>query len=580
MSRIIKKIVDYPPHTSWFTGKNIAEFAERVIHYVQSLFDQIQEFYKVLEGVKDGKDGKDGADGIMGPTGPQGPVGPQGIPGPVGPTGPKGDKGDKGDTGEKGEQGIPGRDGVDGAPGLKGDKGDKGDQGPRGFQGVKGDKGDKGDRGPQGIQGEQGPAGADGKDGKNGENVFWATYNETTFNEIKEAIEAGKTSCVVLGNTVYSLQHYNFDNGEIAFSSIDNEDCNVGKIYCYSDDSWEVLSSVYQSADCLVNTIDTSTTSDYNYPSTQAVVDYVKNNTPTNAKFTKGTVVHKAIPFHNAKHDYHGNTRLTIVIPMDVYRDETDDEGSLWIDATDIHSNLLIRFDWYGVNVNGGGTKHYANTGWISANNRYDGNLWCNTPNCKIDRVKPVTNVSIHTTKKFIRVCIHLKQPAIVTCSNPNPYTLKLELVKKKAPILSPNFSFASAIKLELVDGNYNYTYPAVVCSKPAPFKVGDIVWTTWFTGWLKNGYLPIMRYPTCSYHQKTSSEDYSWYGKWNNAKRTNTYRLGQTNDVKGDVFFVKNYSMKGLVRNYSNQKFHLGEQTNKIVYLGGYDEVGKMCVQ
>ena len=108
MSRIIKKIVDYPTHTSWFVGKNVAEFAERVIHYVQSLFDQIQEFYNVLENVKDGKDGRDGVDGKDGKDGEKGEKGDKGDKGDTGEVGPRGEKGEIGPKGEKGEKGDPG----------------------------------------------------------------------------------------------------------------------------------------------------------------------------------------------------------------------------------------------------------------------------------------------------------------------------------------------------------------------------------------------------------------------------------------------------------------------------------------
>ena len=139
-------------------------------------------------------------------------------------------KGPKGDTGLQGPQGE------------QGPKGDTGDVGP---QGPKGDTGAQGDIGPQGPKGDTGAAGADGKSayasaqdggytgteaqfntdlaavsGKQSKitasgilkgdgvgnvsgatpgtdyvaspEIFWATYNVTTFPEIKAAYDAGK----------------------------------------------------------------------------------------------------------------------------------------------------------------------------------------------------------------------------------------------------------------------------------------------------------------------------------------------------------------------------------------------------
>ena len=191
---------------------------------------------------------------LKGPKGDTGLQGPKGDTGDTGLQGPQGEKGNKGDaftyadfTAEqlaalKGEKGDTGATGLQGPQGEQGPKGDTGDVGP---QGPKGDTGAQGDTGPQGPKGDTGAAGADGKSayasaqdggytgteaqfntdlaavgGKQSKitasgilkgdgvgnvsgatpgtdyvaspEIFWATYNVTTFPEIKAAYDAGK----------------------------------------------------------------------------------------------------------------------------------------------------------------------------------------------------------------------------------------------------------------------------------------------------------------------------------------------------------------------------------------------------
>ena len=75
--RIIKRLMECVSAQSYIRGANIHQAMDRIARIIQSMQEQIEEFYHVLENVKDGE---------QGPAGPQGPVGP------------KGDKGEPGDT--------------------------------------------------------------------------------------------------------------------------------------------------------------------------------------------------------------------------------------------------------------------------------------------------------------------------------------------------------------------------------------------------------------------------------------------------------------------------------------------------
>lgn len=81
--RIIKRLMECVSAQSYIRGTNIHQAMDRIARIIQSMQEQIEEFYHVLENVKDGE---------------QGPVGPQGPKGDKGDTGPKGDKGESGDS--------------------------------------------------------------------------------------------------------------------------------------------------------------------------------------------------------------------------------------------------------------------------------------------------------------------------------------------------------------------------------------------------------------------------------------------------------------------------------------------------
>ena len=236
-----------------------------------------------------GPQGPQGDKGDTGPQGEQGPQGPKGDTGATGPQGPQGEKGDKGDaftyddfTAEQ----------LAALKGEKGDTGATGPQGPQGEQGPKGDTGDtgaQGDTGPQGPKGDTGAAGTDGKSayvsaqdggytgteaqfnadlaavgGKQSKitasgilkgdgvgnvsgatpgtdyvaspEIFWATYNVTTFPEIKAAYDAGKVILLKIPEDmgevtrenagIIILNHYYYENseygefGEVVFSLV------------------------------------------------------------------------------------------------------------------------------------------------------------------------------------------------------------------------------------------------------------------------------------------------------------------------------------------------------------------------
>lgn len=72
--RIIKRLMECVSAQSYIRGANIHQAMDRIARIIQSMQEQIEEFYHVLENVKDGE---------------QGPAGPQG---------PKGDKGDSGSS--------------------------------------------------------------------------------------------------------------------------------------------------------------------------------------------------------------------------------------------------------------------------------------------------------------------------------------------------------------------------------------------------------------------------------------------------------------------------------------------------
>lgn len=80
--RIIKRLMECVSAQSYIRGANIHQSMDRIARTIQSMQEQIEEFYHVLENVKDGE---------------QGPVGPQG---------PKGDKGDKGEDGQPGDNNV------------------------------------------------------------------------------------------------------------------------------------------------------------------------------------------------------------------------------------------------------------------------------------------------------------------------------------------------------------------------------------------------------------------------------------------------------------------------------------------
>ena len=81
--RIIKRLMECVSAQSYIRGANIHQAMDRIARIIQSMQEQIEEFYHVLENVKDGE---------------QGPAGPQGPKGDKGDTGPKGDKGESGDS--------------------------------------------------------------------------------------------------------------------------------------------------------------------------------------------------------------------------------------------------------------------------------------------------------------------------------------------------------------------------------------------------------------------------------------------------------------------------------------------------
>lgn len=138
--------------------------------------------------------GPAGPEGPQGQTGPQGPQSPQG---PAGPQGPQGPAGADGAEGPRGPQGLKGNTGATGETGPQGPRGLTGPQGPQGPQGPAGSIGARGYAGPEGPQGPQGPQGPAGE-----ESVFWCEYGVTTWQEVKDAIDAGKLPMFVKAETV------------------------------------------------------------------------------------------------------------------------------------------------------------------------------------------------------------------------------------------------------------------------------------------------------------------------------------------------------------------------------------------
>ena len=80
--RSIKCLFKYVYAKDYLRGCKLSQAMDRLIELYQDIQEQVMEFYRVLENVKDGE---------------QGPVGPQG---------PKGDKGDKGEDGKPGDNNV------------------------------------------------------------------------------------------------------------------------------------------------------------------------------------------------------------------------------------------------------------------------------------------------------------------------------------------------------------------------------------------------------------------------------------------------------------------------------------------
>lgn len=190
---------------------------------------------------------QDFLDSIKGETGPQGPAGQDGEQGPVGPTGPAMTWDDlteeqkaelKGETGPIGPQGPKGDTGADGASAYdiwleQGHTGTEDDF----LDSIKGETGATGPIGPQGpagtytagegivitgdvisvdtdiIQPKLVPGSNVTIDSDNvinvdvpdESNVFVATFNVTTYDEVKAAIDAGKAVIALNGRTQYNV---------------------------------------------------------------------------------------------------------------------------------------------------------------------------------------------------------------------------------------------------------------------------------------------------------------------------------------------------------------------------------------
>jgi hypothetical protein len=71
--------------------------------------------------------------------------------------------------------------------------------------------------------------------------VFWAEVNVTTFAEIKDAIDAGRTIMLKNESEYVCILSYVGDSS-IAFSLSSGEECLIKTYWVYDDDSWEDLS--------------------------------------------------------------------------------------------------------------------------------------------------------------------------------------------------------------------------------------------------------------------------------------------------------------------------------------------------
>ena len=228
------------------------------------IFDGITGEF-VNNGPLQGAKGDTGPEGPQGPKGDPGETGPQGPAGADGAKGADGAPGKDGTNGRDGVTFTPSmsddgdlswtNDGGKANPqtvNLKGPKGDTGARGPAGADGAKGDTGPEGPRGLQGVQGVAGKTPVKGTDyftptdvdeiaaeaakkvdisGKldkptsdasatagqvltktvDGQewadaavgDVFWVTHGTTTFNEVKNAYDAGKVVCLNKNGYLY-----------------------------------------------------------------------------------------------------------------------------------------------------------------------------------------------------------------------------------------------------------------------------------------------------------------------------------------------------------------------------------------
>jgi len=121
--------------------------------------------------------------------------------------------------------------------------------------------------------------------------VFWAEVGVTTFAEIQDAIDAGRTVMLKDENGyTYVLSYIDMiDMSNISFSCSVGDESLIKTYYIYDDDSWEFLSlSDIETKQNLVQSISSSSDNDH-YPSAFAVYQALQSYTPTSQLATVAT---------------------------------------------------------------------------------------------------------------------------------------------------------------------------------------------------------------------------------------------------------------------------------------------------
>lgn len=99
--------------------------------------------------------------------------------------------------------------------------------------------------------------------------IFVATYNRTTFNEIKKAYDAGREVVCKYGNRIY---HLTVCISQRIVLNVHTETTDTHTLVCKTDNSWTYINTTLENSARRQSVI---TESDTNYPSSKAVVDYV-----------------------------------------------------------------------------------------------------------------------------------------------------------------------------------------------------------------------------------------------------------------------------------------------------------------